>query len=88
MIKIAALASAFEIELIPHGASVPINASITAAQSPPTSPYIEYLVQWNEMSQFFFKDPIKPIDGMVTVGELPGLGLEIDENKVESRKSL
>jgi len=88
MIKIAALASAFEIELIPHGASVPINAAITAAQSPPTSPYIEYLVQWNEMSQFFFKDPIKPIDGMVTVGELPGLGLEIDENKVESRKSL
>jgi L-alanine-DL-glutamate epimerase-like enolase superfamily enzyme len=88
MMKIFALASAFEIPTIPHGHSVPVNAHLTAAQSPGTVPYIEYLLQWNEIMQFFLKYPVRPVKGRVTVSDLPGLGLEIDEAKVEDRRLL
>jgi L-alanine-DL-glutamate epimerase-like enolase superfamily enzyme len=88
MLKIFAMGSAFGVEVIPHGGAVPINAHLTAAQSPATTPLIEYLVQWNEIMQFFWTHPIKPVNGYITVGELPGLGLAIDESKVTARKLL
>ena len=88
MMKIFALTSAFEVQAIPHGHSVPVNAHLTAAQSPGLTPYIEYLVQWNEVLQFFLKDPVKPVNGQISVGENPGLGLEIDESKVKERRLL
>ena len=88
MMKIFALCSAYGIPLIPHGGSVPINAHLTAAVSPTDAPWIEYLVQWNEFSQFFWANPTKPINGHISPTEAPGLGLEIDEDKVTSRKRL
>ncbi len=88
MQKIFALASAFEVQAIPHGHSVPVNAHLTAAQSPGVTPYIEYLVQWNEIMQFFLKYPVRPVDGQITVSDLPGLGLEIDDEKVIKRRTI
>ncbi len=88
MMKIFALCSAYGIPLIPHGGSVPINAHLTAAVSPTDAPWIEYLVQWNEFSQFFWANPTKPINGHISPTEAPGLGLEIDEDKVTSRTRL
>jgi len=88
MAKIFALASAFEIQAIPHGHSVPVNAHLTAAQSPTLTPYIEYLVQWNEITQFFLAHPIRPVDGQITVSDRPGLGLEIDDSKVIERRKI
>ena len=88
MTKIFALASAFEVQSIPHGHSVPVNAHLTAAQSPTLTPYIEYLIQWNEITQFFLAHPIKPVDGQITVSDRPGLGLEIDESKVTKRRRI
>ena len=88
MMKIFALASAFEVQAIPHGHSVPVNAHLTAAQSPTLTPYIEYLVQWNEITQFFLAHPIRPVDGQITVSDRPGLGLEIDDSKVTERRKI
>jgi L-alanine-DL-glutamate epimerase-like enolase superfamily enzyme len=88
MAKIFALASAFEVQAIPHGHSVPVNAHLTAAQSPTLTPYIEYLVQWNEITQFFLAHPIRPVDGQITVSDRPGLGLEIDDSKVTERRKI
>jgi L-alanine-DL-glutamate epimerase-like enolase superfamily enzyme len=88
MLKIFAMASAFGVEVIPHGGAVPINAHLTAAQSPALTPLIEYLVHWNEVMQLFWKDPVKPVNGYITVSDLPGLGLEVDDAKVESRQTL
>jgi L-alanine-DL-glutamate epimerase-like enolase superfamily enzyme len=88
MMKIFALASAFEVQAIPHGHSVPVNAHLTAAQSPTLTPYIEYLVQWNEIIQFFLAHPIRPVDGQITVSDRPGLGLEIDDSKVTRRRTV
>jgi L-rhamnonate dehydratase len=88
MVKIAALASAYDLVLIPHGHSTPATAQFIAAQSPTLCPILEYLIKWNEIHQFFFLNPLKPIDGMITVPTRPGMGVELDESKIESEREL
>ncbi len=80
--KICALASAFDVQVIPHVRSVPVNAQVSMAQSPTVTPYVEYLVRSNETNQHFFTKPVRPVDGQVSLTEAPGIGLEIDEDKV------
>ena len=88
MVKIAALCSTYDKVLIPHGHSTPANAHFTAAMSPVLTPMIEYLVKWNEIHQHFLATPVKPVNGMITVSDAPGLGIEIDPAKVESEREL
>src|SRR5581483_11954146 len=83
LLKICALASAYDLPVIPHGASVPIATHLTFAQPEPLVPLVEYLVKWNEITQFFLKYPVKPVTGRITPSEQPGLGLELDEAKIE-----
>lgn len=88
MMKICAMASAFGVPVIPHGQSVPVNAHITACRNAAETPFIEYLIQWNEVFQFFLESPVKPVQGKIAVSELPGLGLAIDESRVKERHAL
>jgi L-alanine-DL-glutamate epimerase-like enolase superfamily enzyme len=88
MVKIAALASSYDLPIIPHGHSVPANVHLTAALPTVSVPLVEYLVKWNAIHQFFWKDPLVPVNGSVTVPKGPGLGMEIDEAKVESEREL
>jgi L-alanine-DL-glutamate epimerase-like enolase superfamily enzyme len=44
---------------------------------------LEYLVKWNEIHQFFLKTPLKPVNGVVTLPETPGLGMDLDAAKIE-----
>jgi L-rhamnonate dehydratase len=88
MLKIAALASAYDLVLIPHGHSTPATAQFIAAQPPTLCPILEYLVKWNEIHQFFFRGPLKPVDGMITVPAAPGMGAELDEGKIEREREL
>ena len=88
MVKIVALASAYDVPIIPHGHSVPANLHLTAALPTTTSPILEYLVKWNHLLQFFWTEPIKPVNGVVTVSQAPGMGIEIDPAKVESERDL
>ena len=48
-------------------------------------PMVEFLMKWNAVHQFFLKDPISPQAGMITVPDLPGLGMELDDS--EDRES-
>jgi len=86
--KICALASAYDIPIIPHGHSVPATVHLIAAWPVTTCPLLEYLVKWNEINQFFLKHPIKPVDGAVTLPTTPGIGMELDEAKIESRREI
>lgn len=88
MLKIAALVTAADLVLIPHGHSVPANAHLTAALPTTTSPYLEYLIKWNEIHQFFFKEPLKPQNGLIRVPDRPGLGVDLDPEKIESERLL
>ena len=83
--KILALASAYDVPVIPHGHSTPASIHVIAAWPEPTTPLLEYLIKWNEVHQFFLKHPVKPVNGMVSVPGGAGMGMELDESKIERR---
>ena len=85
VMKICALASTYDLPVIPHGHSVPATAHLLFAQPENVCPILEYLIKWNEVHQFFLKNPIRPQDGKVTLPTGPGMGMELDEDKIESR---
>lgn len=87
-LKIAALASAYDIAVIPHGHSSHVTAHFLAAQSPHLCPMQEYLVKWNTVHQYFLKHKVEPVDGYVEVPQTPGLGFEIDEDVIEDETLL
>ncbi len=88
MQKICALASAYDVPIIPHGHSTPASAHLIAAWPEPTTPLLEYLIKWNEVHQHFLATPLKPVDGKITLPTAPGLGMELDEAKMEKREEL
>ncbi|MDW8059710.1 MAG: enolase C-terminal domain-like protein [Thermomicrobium sp.] len=87
-LKIAALASAYGIPMIPHGHSVPATVQLLAALPQPVAPWVEYLLKWNELLQFFFLEPVQPVNGVIRVPERPGMGVELDPSKIESEREL
>ncbi len=86
MIKICTLCSAYDIPIVPHGHSVPANVQLSAALPPTEVPYVEVLVKWNQILQFFYKEPVLPVNGSVTVPTGPGMGVEIDPAKIASER--
>jgi L-alanine-DL-glutamate epimerase-like enolase superfamily enzyme len=86
MLKICALASTYDIPVIPHGHSTPASAHLIASQAPNVCPLLEYLVKWNAIHQFFLKTPIQPVDGVVNLAESPGLGMDLDEAKIDDQR--
>ena len=78
----------YDVQVIPHGHSTQSNIQISALQSPIHTPYQEYLWKWNEVNQFFFKDPLLPRHGMVHVPEQPGICGELDETKIRHEEEL
>lgn len=87
-VKICALASAFDLPVIPHGHSSHATAHLIASQPPTVTPIQEFLIKWNAVHQFFLKDPLNPVNGVITVPDAPGLGLSIDESKVDEERTL
>jgi L-alanine-DL-glutamate epimerase-like enolase superfamily enzyme len=88
MLKIAALATTYDVELIPHGHSVPANANLSFALPVTTTPLIEFLVKWNVVHQYFLATPINPVDGLILPPAEPGLGMELSTDRIESREML
>ncbi|MFZ0214929.1 MAG: enolase C-terminal domain-like protein [Candidatus Dormiibacterota bacterium] len=88
MVKIAALASSYDVQLIPHGHSPSANANFSFAQPAPLVPLLEYLVKWNVIHQWFLAHPVRPEGGYVTPPQQPGLGMDFDEGKIEARREL
>jgi L-alanine-DL-glutamate epimerase-like enolase superfamily enzyme len=88
MLKICAMASARDLPVIPHGHSVPATVHVLAAYPVTTCPLLEYLIKWNAIHQFFLAQPIVPVDGDVTLPTAPGIGMELNEAKIESRREL
>ena len=86
--KICTLASAYDVQVIPHCGSVPVNAQVSFAQNSVVTPMMEYLVAWQKIAQFFLKNPVKPVNGFITPPTAPGVGLELDESKIESEREI
>ncbi|MCE2489585.1 MAG: mandelate racemase/muconate lactonizing protein [Anaerolineae bacterium] len=87
-VKICALASAFEVPFIAHGHSLLPALHVAASQSPATVPWVEYLVYHQPPKQHFQTTQYEPQEGHLALPESPGLGLVLDESKIESREEL
>jgi L-alanine-DL-glutamate epimerase-like enolase superfamily enzyme len=87
-VKICALASAFDIPVVAHGHSLLPALHIAAAQSAAVVPYVEFLIVHQEGKQFFHKPVYRPVNGMIQLPELPGLGLALDPAKVKEKHIL
>jgi len=83
LVKVCALASAFEVPVVAHGHSLLPALHNAAAQSPTTVPYVEYLIRNQEVKQCLQKTVYRPEKGTIAVPDAPGLGIELDMDKIE-----
>lgn len=83
LVKIATLASTFETPLVAHGHSLLAALHVAGSQSPATIPFVEYLLRHQPAKQNFQRTLYAPQNGVVTLPTEPGLGLMLDENKIE-----
>lgn len=87
-VKICALASSFGVPVVAHGHSLLPALHVAAAQAPTTVPMVEFLVNWQPVRQYFHKPWRAPEQGLVALPEAPGLGFELDEDKIEGRATV
>lgn len=85
LVKICAVSSLFDAQVIPHGHGVHAALHVVASQSPMTCPWIEYLI--NKMASYhhFEKHDYQVVKGYVALPERPGFGIELDPAKVEKK---
>jgi L-alanine-DL-glutamate epimerase-like enolase superfamily enzyme len=83
-LKIAAVATTYDLITIPHGHSTPAGIHFSVTQSPIHTPYQEYLIKWNEVHQHFLKNPLKPENGVIKAPTAPGINMDLDPDKIES----
>ena len=88
LIKICALASAYDVQIMPHGGVEPVLAQVSFTQNAAVTPMMEYQNVLNESKQFFFKQTTKPVKGYIYPPEGPGIGIELDESKVEAERDI
>ena len=88
LVKIGTLASAYGRQVFPHGHSVPAALNVIAAQPPAVFPMVEYLFMYQPGAQFFHATQLRPEGGSLALPTEPGLGIAIDEAKVEQRVAL
>jgi len=83
LVKVCALASAFEAPVVAHGHSLLPALHNATAQSPTTVPYVEYLIRNQEVKQCLQKTVYRPENGSIAAPDTPGLGIELDMDKIE-----
>lgn len=88
LVKICTLASAFEVPVVAHGHSILAALHVAGAQPSTTVPRVEYLIRHQESKQFFHKPIYQPEAGSMKLPELPGLGLVLDESRIDQREAL
>ncbi len=86
VLKIAAIATTADLITIPHGHSTNAGIHFSVSQSPIHTPYQEYLVKWNTIHQHFLKDPVRPENGMIAAPAAPGMGMDLDADKIEKEE--
>lgn len=82
ILKITAYATAHDLIVVPHGHSTPAGLHYSLAQCPAHTPYIEYLVKWNDIYMHFLADPVRPVNGALSAPATPGVGMDIDPEKI------
>jgi L-rhamnonate dehydratase len=87
-VKIAHLASVHGVKLLPHCHNVHAALHIVASQPSAVCPFGEYLINHVAEKLHFMKDPLLTTNGLVTLPEKPGFGIELDPARVEKQEVL
>ena len=82
LVKVCAIASLYDAQVIPHGHSIHAALHVVAAQSPATCPMVEFLITKMRSYYHFEKRQLTPVNGMIELTDGPGFGIEIDQAKV------
>jgi L-alanine-DL-glutamate epimerase-like enolase superfamily enzyme len=85
--KIATLASVNNIKIFPH-ARANVSVHLVSALSPDVAPFQEDLVKSSVTNEFFLKHPPVRKLGSMLLPELPGLGMELDPDKIETDETI
>lgn len=85
LVKICALASAFQVPVAAHGHSLLAALHVAGSQSPSVVPYVEYLIQHQAVKQYFHQNYFQPVNGEINLPDLPGLGIVLDDGKIIDR---
>jgi L-rhamnonate dehydratase len=87
LIKICDIASVYGAQVIPHGHSMLAAMHVVASQPEIMCPLVEFLIlKMTGDYQYFDKNPVIPQNGMITLSERPGFGIELDDAKIESTR--
>lgn len=87
MTKICALASSCGIPVIPHHGGL-ASTQLIASQTVTTCPIQEWLIQVGHRDNAFLKRKIAPVNGYIEPPTGPGLGMELDEDAIESSEEV
>ena len=88
LVKICALCSSFDVPVIAHGHSLLPALHVAGSQSPTAVPMVEYLIR-HQVRKQYFHDPIyRPEDGEIALPTLPGLGIVLDDRRIDSRRDI
>jgi len=93
LLKIAAVCSAYDVPLCPHGHSLHAALHVAAASPPNVLPQVEFLILHQRRKQRFLKHCflqgyLEPQGGLIIPPDAPGLGLTLDPAKITSRRHL
>jgi L-rhamnonate dehydratase len=84
LLKIGAVASVYDVPVIPHGHSVHAALHVIASQSPMTFPLAEYLIIKMRHYYHFEKNPPVPVNAHLALPTGAGFGIELDPAKIQS----
>jgi len=88
LVRIAAVCSAYDVPVCPHGHSLHAALHVAAAMPYVVMPQVEFLVMHQRRKQQFMKGFLEPVRGVLAPPEVPGLGIEIDPEKVKARREI
>jgi L-alanine-DL-glutamate epimerase-like enolase superfamily enzyme len=77
-----------------HGKQMAIHCGyfetlhVVAALPRELCPYYEYLWNWNEYGQWFYRQKCQPVNGVMPLPPGPGLGIELDDDRIDRREEL
>ncbi|MGA2723336.1 MAG: mandelate racemase, partial [Bryobacteraceae bacterium] len=59
-----------------------------ASQPPAVCPIMEYQIDIQPVLYYFDKNQLIPKNSQITLPDLPGLGIELDESKIVKREKI
>ncbi|MDW8130604.1 MAG: enolase C-terminal domain-like protein [Bryobacterales bacterium] len=85
LVRICAVASIYDVRVVPHGHALHAALHVVASQSPATCPLVEYLVLKMQYWHHFERNPPRLEGSRIPLPQAPGFGIELDPAKIRKR---